>query len=594
MNNPVIYSVAMVRATLAGVLFCSLLRAQIPDHDARNQDVPNTNTHFRMPEYRTLAEWEERKAHLRKQILFAAGLLPMPEKTPLNPRIVDRVDRGDYSVETVLLETRPGYFLGGNLYRPAGRTGRFPGIASPHGHWTYGRLENTDLGSIPARCINLARQGYVVFAYDMVGYNDTIQTPHAFGGPREQLWSFGPLGLQLWNSIRVVDFLQSLPDVDPERIAATGASGGGTQTFLLTAVDERVKWSAPVNMISAIMQGGSPCENAPGLRIGAFNVEFGAMMAPRPLLMVSATGDWTRNTPNEEFPAIQSIYKLYGKPENVETIQIQAPHNYNRQSREAVYRFFGQRILADADAGRFVEKGFHVEPLPRVLALHNRPLPDNALKYEQIFDQWVREAKRQNDAVSDAAQLRERLTLALAAEWPAEVVTQTESGGILLGRPGRGDRIPAKWKPGKGPGTLIVNPEGSAAAASTMLEAAKGGGSVLAIDAYQTGSAVAPRAKFDRHYLTFNRSDDANRVQDIVTALAFLKRSGASEIRLAGTGKAAVWCLFAAAIAPVRVTLNADLSGFGGSDQEFTEQFFVPGIQRAGGLTAAKRLTNSR
>ena len=92
----------------------------------------------------------------------------------------------------------------------------------------------------------------------MVGYTDTTQTPHVFGGPREELWSFGPLGLQLWNSIRVIDFLQSLPDVDPDRIAATGASGGGTQTFLLTAVDDRVKVSAPVNMISAIMQGGSP------------------------------------------------------------------------------------------------------------------------------------------------------------------------------------------------------------------------------------------------------------------------------------------------------------------------------------------------
>jgi hypothetical protein len=247
-------------------LLVSAAWAQVPARDSRITDLPNTNSHFQMPVYKTLAEWEARRAHLRQQILSAAGLLPLPVKHDLHPQVFGRIENQDYSIEKVLLETQPGYYLGGNLYRPLKQSpaGGFPAVLSPHGHWVYGRLEHTDLASIPARCINLARQGYVVFAYDMVGYNDTIQTPHAFGDrPEEQLWSFGPLGLQLWNSMRVVDFLLSLPGVDKERIGATGASGGGTQTFLLTAVDDRVHFSAPVNMLSAIMQGGSPCENAP-------------------------------------------------------------------------------------------------------------------------------------------------------------------------------------------------------------------------------------------------------------------------------------------------------------------------------------------
>ncbi|HWB96236.1 MAG TPA: acetylxylan esterase, partial [Bryobacteraceae bacterium] len=414
--------------------------AQVPAEDRRNREIPGTHTHFQMPAYHTRAEWEARKAHLRKQILSAAGLLPLPEKTALHPQIFGRIENRDYSIEKVLLETMPGYYLGGNLYRPVGKSGKFPGIASPHGHWIYGRLENTDLGSIPGRCINLARQGYVVFAYDMVGYNDTTQTPHAFGGPREQLWSFGPLGLQLWNSIRVVDFLQSLPDVDAERIGATGASGGGTQTFLLTAVDDRVKFSAPVNMLSAIMQGGSPCENAPNLRVDAFNLEFGAMMAPRPLLMVSATGDWTRHTPREEFPAIQSIYRLYDHPENVETIQIDAPHNYNRRSREAVYRFFGKRVLGDSDAGHFEERSFRVEQLQNMLALQNRTLPAGALSYPQLVEQWVAAAGRQNQAaLGDRVALRERLSYSLLAEWPVQVLHQADGERIVLSRAGKGD-----------------------------------------------------------------------------------------------------------------------------------------------------------
>ena len=152
-----------------------------------------------MPVYKTRAAWEARAAKLRKQILFAAGLEPMPARHPLTPQIFGRIENKDYSIEKVLLQTMPGYYLGGNLYRPLGKPGKLPGVLTPHGHWNYGRLEHQPLCSIPARAINLARQGYVVFSYDMVGYNDTVQTPHAFGGPREQLWSFGPLGLQLWN-----------------------------------------------------------------------------------------------------------------------------------------------------------------------------------------------------------------------------------------------------------------------------------------------------------------------------------------------------------------------------------------------------------
>ena len=575
----------MARIVLA-LLAAVPLAAQIPAQDSRNTDLPGTNTHFRMPVYRTLAEWEARKAQLRKQILSAAGLLPMPEKTPLHPQVFGRIENKDYSIEKVLLETLPGYYLGGNLYRPLGKPGRLPGIVSPHGHWNYGRLEHQPLGSIPARCISLARQGHVVFAYDMVGVNDTIQTPHRFGTPRQQLWAFGPLGLQTWNSIRAVDFMQSLPDVDPDRIAATGASGGGTQTFILTAVDDRVKYSAPVNMISGIMQGGCDCENAPNLRLGCNNMEIGAMMAPRPLMMVSATGDWTRNTPREEFPAIQSIYQLYGKPGDVETVLIDAPHNYNQASREAVYRFFGKRILGDADASKFRERNIRVEYLQDMLALHNRTLPPGALTYQQVFEEWIAIAKAQNAAPGGKDAVRERLALALAAEWPAKVVSEGQGEHMVLGRPGVGDRIPAIYVPGKGTPALVLHREGAEAARRSPEAQAllRSGVPVLFIDAFQTGSAVAPRDQSAPHFLTFNKTDDANRVQDILTALAFLNRPG---VKLVGLGKAAVWCTFAAAVAKTPVVLQADLGGFRGEDQDFIDSFFVPCIQRAGGLKAA-------
>jgi hypothetical protein len=151
----------MIRASapwffsLVGAAFC--LMAQIPQQDSRNVNVPNTDTHFAMPAYRTLAEWEAHKQKLRAQILFAAGLTPMPEKNPLNPVIFGRIEHSDYSIEKVYLETLPGYYLCGNLYRPRGRQGKFPGVLAPHGHWDYGRLEHQPLISVPLRSINLAK-----------------------------------------------------------------------------------------------------------------------------------------------------------------------------------------------------------------------------------------------------------------------------------------------------------------------------------------------------------------------------------------------------------------------------------------------------
>jgi dienelactone hydrolase len=575
-----------MRLLVAVIAACFAAQAQIPAQDARNINPPNTDTHFAPKAYASLAEWQARKEFLRKQILSAAGLMPLFPKSDLHPQVFGRIEHPDYFVEKVLLETLPGYYLGGNLYRPRRPSppNGFPGVVSPHGHWAYGRLENTAIASVPARAITLARQGYVVFTYDMVGYNDTIQTPHDFGDkPVEQLWAFGPLGLQLWNSIRSVDFLQSLPGVDPNRIGVTGASGGATQTLLLSAVDDRIQFSAPANMVSFIMQGGSLCENAPNLRLDTTNVEFAAMMAPRPMLMAAATGDWTRNMLTEEYPAVRAIYDLYGKGDDVEATLLDAPHNYNQANREAMYAFFGKHVLGEKDAARLKERSFTVDKLQDLLVLHNRTLPANALTFQGLFDLWMRLAKEQS------GDPRERLSYALAADWPARVLDQIDGDRILLGRPGKGDRIPGIWLKGANPPALVVHPDGAEAARRTpeVARLLASGRAVLAIDAFQTGSAVAPRDRSVSMFLTFNKSDDANRVQDILTALAWLNTPGAS---LIGLGKAAVWCTFAAAVAPQPVDLQSDLGTFTGSDEDYINEFFVPGIERAGGLQAARTL----
>jgi hypothetical protein len=334
------------------------------------------NDTFQAPRFTSLEDWNRRATHIRDLILESAGLMPMPERTPLNVHVFDEIKRQDFSVSKVYFESLPGFFVTGNLYRPLG-DGPFPAILSPHGHWAYGRLENSATASVPGRAINLARSGFVVFTYDMVGYNDSRQLEHRlFGGPREKLWGLSIAGLQLWNGIRSLDFLESLPYVRRDAIGATGASGGGTQVFLLAAVDKRVAVAAPVNMISLHMQGGCLCENQPGLRLDTNNFEIAATIAPRPLLMVSATGDWTTNTLEREYPAVRAIYELLGATDRVHGVRFEAPHNYNRDSREAVYAWMARWLQgAPADVKR-EERTFTPEPLGDLLVFFQRPMPD--------------------------------------------------------------------------------------------------------------------------------------------------------------------------------------------------------------------------
>ena len=607
----------------AAYLTCGLVAsvgglAQIPSHDSRNTEIRHTDLRYSLPEY-TRAEWQQRAAFLRKQILFSAGLLPLPRREPLDPLVGNITEHEDYSVASVLLETYPGFYLGGNLYRPVGTPGPHPAVLSPHGHWRYGRFENSEINSVPGRAISLARQGYVVFAYDMVGWNDTMQAPHGFAGPREELWLFGTLGLQLWNSIRVVDYLASLDDVDGDRIGVTGASGGGTQAFLLAAVDDRVGYSAPVNMVSFQMQGGSPCENAPLLRISTNNVEIAAVFAPKPQLLVSATGDWTVNVPTEEFPAVQRIYRLLDASANVEWRQFDSPHNYHKDSREAVYAFFGKHILGDADPSRFAERPSRPEQLSSLLYLWGRPLPEGAVEFDELVRQRIAASEADTLALATTGEeslerakgaFAERLGLALLAEVPESgsvVMQPLDDGELLLGRDSAGDRIPARFlnaDSSKAPPTLLVHADGRAAAERSEIGQAliRRGVPVLMIDTFQTGSAIEDRdtAKVgrnsERYYHVFNRSDDANRVQDILTAAAFLRgKRQTGGIRLIGTGRAGLWALLAAALDEGLESVVADADGFdAATDSEYVERLFIPGLRRAGDFRAVAALVSDR
>ena len=317
------------------------------------------------------------------------------------------------------------------------------------------------------------------------------------------------------------------------------------------------------------------------------------MMAPRPMLLVSATRDWTKNVPSEEFPAVRDIYALHGAGERVEVVQIDAPHNYNRASREAVYQFFAKHLLGAAATGMIEERKPASENLQDLIVFHAQPLPANALGLRGLFTRWKAMSREQAKATTDHEELRDRLGLAFHASWPGEVRSEIQGDAIVLSRAGFEDRVPGIYVDGDGLAALVIHPAGAAAARrdSVVAERVRDGRPVLMIDAFQTGDAIDPRNQDLKHFLAFNLTDDANRVQDILTALAFLSQRHEGVIELVGLEDAAVWSLFAAALAPHPVRLSAEVTGFKGADQDFAERYFVPGLQRAGGLEAALRLT---
>jgi hypothetical protein len=301
--------------------------------------------------FHTKEEWQARAARNRRGILAGANLSPLPSRTPFNPIIRGRQTRDGYTVENVAFESLPGFFVTGNLYRPLGQTGPFAGVLSPHGHFTepdpgdpkQRRLVARTLPYMQTRCATLARMGAVVFAWDMVGYCESTQVAHT---------EPNVLTLQIWNSMRAVDFLLALPDVDPQRLGVTGESGGGTQSFLLAALDERITAAAPVVMVSAHFFGGCNCESGLPIHRSADhecnNADITAMIAPRPLLVVSIGTDWTKNVPGVEFPYLWRVYQLFGAEKNLENRHFPYEvHDYGPSKRLAMDQFFARHLKLD-------------------------------------------------------------------------------------------------------------------------------------------------------------------------------------------------------------------------------------------------------
>lgn len=333
--------------------------------------------------YPTAAAWEARAKEIRSHILKGADLETYPQRYPLNTIMGEKRVYDGYQVQNVAFESLPGVYVTGSLYTPTNAKGVLPGILNTHGHWTKPGDVGRYRPDAQKRFAALARMGAMVWAYDAVGYGQMGEIGWEHKHPEA-------LKLQLWNSIRGLDFLLMM-GADPKRIGVTGASGGGTQSFLLTAVDDRVTVSVPVVMVSAHFFGGCVCESGMPIHKGpnfqTNNVEIAALAAPRPMLLISDGDDWTKNNPTVEYPHEKYIYRLMGKPNNVENVHLpDDKHGYDENKRIAAYPFLAKHLGLDITKalnpdGSLNEKTIVIEDQKALYPFNdNHPFPANIVR----------------------------------------------------------------------------------------------------------------------------------------------------------------------------------------------------------------------
>lgn len=344
--------------------------------------------------YSNAEEFNARKKALRESILNTLGIHPAAKRTPLNPIFRSKRVMNGYVVENVAFESIPGYYVCGTLYRPAKSKGPVPVILSPHGHF-YNKIDQ----SIPDergryrpdmqyRCAALAKMGALVFNYDMYAWGESVQQT---GNKSYHKTGFA-LAMQTWNSMRALDFLLSLPNADKSRVGVTGASGGGTQTFLIAALDDRITASVPVVMVSSSFYGGCQCESGLPIHEGCQghktnNAEIAAMAAPRPQLVISDGNDWTTSVPGTDFPYLKKVYGFYGKESNVENVHLASDHHdYGFSKRVPMYQFFAKTFGLDLKAitgkdGSIDESKITIEKSNDLLVFgKDFPMPARALQ----------------------------------------------------------------------------------------------------------------------------------------------------------------------------------------------------------------------
>ena len=330
--------------------------------------------------YHNKEQWEARRDSLRREVrqrleldAFLDSCVTIPDGSPSGKRpvILSKIRKHDgYTTQNICIELTPGQHLFGTIYAYAPVKSKKlkakcqkPLIVCPDGHWPYRyrKDEQQRLGT-------LARMGAVCVDFDLYGWGESEKEV----GEAAHHTSRAHVYQTACGYILLDWMLKNRKDIDPERVGVMGGSGGGTHTVLLSLLDERVTASAPVVHLASHFDGGCPCESGKPVQLaagGTCEPELAAIMAPKPMLIVSDGGDWTSSVPTLEFPYLQRIYGFYGAQDKVRNVHLpNERHDFKENKRQAVYDFFID--VFGLDRSMLDESKIEIEPEETLKSLY--------------------------------------------------------------------------------------------------------------------------------------------------------------------------------------------------------------------------------
>ncbi|MEX2511906.1 MAG: acetylxylan esterase [Cyclobacteriaceae bacterium] len=312
-------------------------------------------------EIKTLKDWKERQEWIKKQLTSVLG--PFPSKSPLNPQILRSIKKNDFSLEHIIFESQPSFYVTATLYIPDGIQGKAPVIIYCSGHTEEGYRSSTYQTVI----LNLVKKGFMVFAFDPVGQGERLEyfdedkkgslvggptMEHSFPGAQAFISGKSQAWYMIWDGIRAVDYLLTREEVDPKRIGITGRSGGGTQSSYIAALDDRIWASAPENYITNFTRlfqtiGPQDAEQNfyQGIKQGLDHPDLLSVRAPKPTLMITTTRDiFNIHGARETAAEVERVYRVYGAEQAFSMVEDDAGHASTQKNREAMYAFFQRHL----------------------------------------------------------------------------------------------------------------------------------------------------------------------------------------------------------------------------------------------------------
>ncbi|MDR2917297.1 MAG: acetylxylan esterase [Tannerella sp.] len=339
------------------------------------------------------AEWEKRKSEIRRCLPEALRLSVIPDRPASKVILTKKRKYNGYTVENFAIETLPGIYVAGSIYKPLKTKGKCPVMLNPNGHFADGRYRESQ----QIRCAMQARMGIISASWDIFAWGESLLQ---FDGELHHLSAANTI--QTLNTLRILDYLLSQKEADSTRVGITGGSGGGSMTMMIAAIDDRITLSIPVVMLSSHFSGGCPCESGmPAHLCGnrTNNAELAAMFAPRPQLIITDGKDWSSTVPELEYPFVKRTYGFYNAENNVENDHFQEEgHDYGLSKRKAMYRFVSEHFNLDVSRildknGEFDESKVTVEKESDlyVFGENGEKLPSDAIRGKEALLRVLKE-----------------------------------------------------------------------------------------------------------------------------------------------------------------------------------------------------------